>query len=77
MYWFGEIELVEQILEWQKEGIPYLWFFYRDVMLQAQERGLIKIIVDSEDRPFWWRKFEESIEFTPKTMEIIKRLKSS
>jgi len=24
MYWFGEIELVEQILEWQKEGIPYL-----------------------------------------------------
>jgi hypothetical protein len=75
MCWFGEVELVEQILELQKEGIPCLWFFYRDVMLQAKERGLVQIIGDSEDHPFWRRTFEESIEFTPKAIEMITRKK--
>lgn len=39
-----------------------IWFWYRDVILQAQERGLVKVIGDSPELPFYQRKFSESIQ---------------
>ena len=39
-----------------------MYWYYRNVLIQAQERGLVRITGHSNEIPFWWRKFDESIE---------------
>ena len=73
MYFFGESELAEVIDRMRQDQSRYLWFWYRDVILQAQDRGFLKVVGHSQDMPFWWRKFEESIELFPKILELIER----
>jgi hypothetical protein len=60
MYWYSEGDLIGEIIKFRRYGA--LWFWYRDVLLQAQERGFVKITAHTDDKPFWWRKFGESIE---------------
>lgn len=75
MFWFGESELAEIIESFRTRSVNYAFWWYRDVMLQAKERGLLKIIADSEDNPFFCRKFDESIEMSDKLKELIERNK--
>lgn len=73
MYTFTDTELAEMIDQWSRDRSNILWFWYRDVILQAQERGLIKIIAHTEENPFWWRLFADSIELADRAKEIIAR----
>jgi len=43
MYWFAEGELASTIADMRQNPHAYRWFWYRDVILQAQERGLLKV----------------------------------
>ena len=43
-----------------RHEVPYFW--YRDVLLQAQDRGLLRITAHEEGNPFWWRRWEDSVE---------------
>jgi hypothetical protein len=70
MFYFNDTELAEMIDRWSRDiDVSYWW--YRDVILQAQERGLVKVIAHTEDCPFWWRKFADSIELSDKIKELI------
>lgn len=73
MYTFTDTELAEMIDDWSRDYSRVLWFWYRDVILQAQDRGLVKVISHTEDKPFWWRSFGESIELSDRIKEIIER----
>lgn len=48
-------------------GEKITWVWYRDVILQAQEKGLLKIIGDSD---FHVRKFSESIEVLSEQLKV-------
>ena len=53
-------ELVREVVlcaRWQRP-----WFWYRDVLCEAERRGLLRITTHTPDRPFWWRPFKASIE---------------
>jgi hypothetical protein len=70
MFYYSDKELSEMVSEWSKSiDVSYWW--YRDVVLQAQERGLVKVIAHTEDKPFWWRSFAESIEILDKAKDIM------
>lgn len=67
MYYFSDTELAQMLNEWRDlNGYTNCWWWYRDCILQAEGRGLVKIIVHTPDNPFWCRKFNESIELTDK-----------
>lgn len=74
MYYFGNTELAEMINEWSKDNSKVMWWWYRDCILQAQERGLVKVITHTDDKPFWCRTFAESIELTDKVKELIEKI---
>ena len=62
MYTFSEGELMGEVV-WMRENQDHeWWFWYRNVLLQAQEKRLIRIIPNDSNCPFWWRHFDESIE---------------
>jgi hypothetical protein len=60
MYWFSEGELIGEILRLRR-GI-WCWFWYRDVLRQAEGRGFVRITAHTDEKPFWWRSFGESVE---------------
>lgn len=74
--YFNDSELAEMIGNWSNK-IDVSWWWYRDVSSYAQEKGLekglIKVIAHTEDIPFWWRAFAESIELTDKMKELIEK----
>ncbi len=74
MYYFSNTELAEMISEWSKDTSKVTWWWFRDIILQAQERGLVKVIAHTDDKPFWWRTFAESIELTDKVKELIEKI---
>ena len=63
------LELMKEINLYRQGHIPY-WFWYRDVIIQAQLRDLIKIVGHSKEMPFWWRKFGECIEIVSEQLKI-------
>lgn len=64
--------MIGAVLACRRGEKPYWW--YRDVLRQAEERGLIRIMGHSEQVPFWWRKFDESVEvISEKLKEAIKK----
>jgi len=73
MYWFTESELAQELNRFKNDQEHIPWFWYRDVILHAQERGYAKVTAHTDDKPFWWRKFEDSIELSLKIKEIIER----
>jgi len=73
MYWFGESELAETIEKFRAQSSNYSVCWYRDVILQAQDRGYLKVVAHSDDVPFWYRKFDESIEISESLKSIIER----
>ena len=76
MYYFSDTELVQMMDEWVKaDSYTNHWWWFRDVILQAQEKELIKIIGHTESNPFWWRKFSESIEILDKMKIMIEKNK--
>ena len=75
LYYLRDSELVEYLAEWNSDTSHTNWCWYRDTILQAQERGLAKVIVHTEDCPFWWRKFVDSIELTEKAITMIEKSK--
>jgi hypothetical protein len=71
MYCLGDNDLAELVDE-RSRGVSVVSFWwYRDVILQAQERGLVKVIAHTEEKPFWWRSVEESIELSDKMKDLI------
>ena len=72
MYCFGEGELIGVVMACRRGEKPYGW--YRDVLRQAEERGMLKITGHSDETPFWWRKFSDSIELISEKLkeEIVK-----
>ena len=75
MYYFRDNEIADMVDEWSRDRSHTLWWWYRDIMLVAQERGLVKVIAHTEDKPFWWRTFAESIELADKIKELIEKNK--
>jgi len=75
--YFSEGELVGELLELMTNRSNHRYFYYRDVILQAQERGYLKVIAHTEDKPFWWRTFEESIELDEKMKGLIERARNN
>lgn len=75
MYCFSEGDMVKEIIRFREDKRSAPWFWYRDTLLQAQDRGYLKVIADSDVLPFWWRKFDESIEMTPRLIELIEKAK--
>jgi len=71
--YFNDTELTEMILGFQRDQNHIYWFWYRDILLEAQSRDLVRITAHTEEMPFWWRKFDESIEFTPRMQELVER----
>ena len=53
----------------QRQGVFYLW--YRDVMIQAHQRGFVRIHGHSEELPFWWRSFADSVEIVSEDLKGI------
>lgn len=74
---FSEGELVGELLELITNRSNHRYFWYRDVILQAQDRGYLKVIAHSEDKPFWWRTFEESIELSDNMKQLLERAKNN
>jgi len=72
---YGDTELAEMVNEWILDKSHIMYWFYRDTILQAQERGLVKVIAHTEDKPFWWRSFESSIELSDRIKELIEKIK--
>ena len=63
MYWFDEGGLVGEIVWLRREGQkPYWW--YRDVLRQAEQRGFLRVTGHSDELPFWWRWFDDSVDVT-------------
>jgi hypothetical protein len=60
MTWFSEGELFGEVCRCYRREVP--WFWYRDVLLQAEQRGVIKLVQERDGKPFWWMGFEESVE---------------
>jgi hypothetical protein len=75
MMWFSEGELHGEVCRCHRGEVP--WFWYRNVLLQAQERGAIRISGHSEERPFWWRKFEDSVEVTSDKLAALMKEETS
>ena len=74
--YFNSNELIEMVVEWQANNHKgVMWWWYRDNMLQAQDRGLIKITANTNEMPFWWMNFSDSIEITEAGNAIINRMK--
>lgn len=61
MYWFSEGDLIGEVVRLRCEG-QKPWFWYRDVLRQAEQRGFLRIIGHSDELPFWWRRFDDSVE---------------
>jgi hypothetical protein len=54
VYWHSDRELVEGIVE-RIQARSFLWFWFRDMCLEAERRGLVAIAVASDgSSPFWW-----------------------
>ena len=68
MIYLSEGDLFGEICRLRQEKNPS-WFWYRDIMRQSEERGYLKVIAHTEDKPFWWRKFDESIEVTSEKLK--------
>ena len=60
MIWLGTSDLMKGIYICSQG--EHMYWYYRNVLIQAQERGLVRITGHSNEIPFWWRKFDESIE---------------
>lgn len=60
MIWLGTSDLMKEIYICSQG--EHMYWYYRNVLIQAQERGLVRITGHSNEIPFWWRKFDESIE---------------
>jgi hypothetical protein len=61
MIWFSDGDLVGEVVRLRREGQkPYWW--YRDVLRQAEQRGFLRVTQDTEEKPFWWRHFDDSVE---------------
>ena len=67
MFWFSDGGLIEAVGECARGRKPYWW--YRDVLLQAQDRRILRIVGHSEERPFWWRPFSEAVQVTSERLE--------
>lgn len=61
MYWFDEGSLIGEIVGLRREG-QKPWFWYRDVLRQAEQRGFLRVTGHSDEFPFWWRWFDDSVE---------------
>jgi hypothetical protein len=72
---YSDTELAEMVNEWSLDKSHIMYWFYRDIILQAEERGLVKVVANTEDKPFWWRSFEESIELSDRIKELIEKIK--
>lgn len=62
MIYFAEGELFQQVCRCYRREVP--WFWYRDLLRSAESRGFLKISGDEENHPFWWKKFEDTVEVT-------------
>ena len=66
MIWFPEGELCGEVCKaYRKETY---WFWRRDVLLQAEERGLLRITGDRAGT-FWAGRFEDNVEVLAKRLE--------
>jgi len=77
MYWFSEGELMNWLicfLDGNQNTTMYWW--YRYIIFQAEKRNYLKIVMHSDERPFWYRKFSESIELTESTTQLIEKIKN-
>ncbi len=70
MYTFSDGELIGEVCRCYREEHP--WFWYRDVLLQAEQKGIIRIL-RNEVKPFWWMKFEDSIEIVSEKLQATLR----
>ena len=51
MYHYNDRELVENIMD----PTAWLYFWYRDMVLDAEQRGLVTVNrAPNENPPFWW-----------------------
>lgn len=64
---FTEGDLMGEICRLRDGNYSCVW--YRDVIKQAEERGYLKVISHTEEMPFWWRKFDDSIEVTSEKLK--------
>lgn len=60
MYTFSDGDLVGEVARLRHDGQKPWW--YRDVLQQAEQRGFLRITGHTDERPFWWRRFDESVE---------------
>ena len=60
MYTFTNTGLMEEVIRCRNREYPYFW--YMEVMREAEKRGFLRITGHSDEKPFWWRQFDESIE---------------
>ena len=75
MYWFSEGELIGEVCKCYRMEVQ--WFWYRDVLRQAEQRGIIRIVGHDEKTPFWWRRFDQSIEIVSEKLAEVLRQETS
>ena len=73
--WFSEGDLCCNIAKCYRREVP--WFWYRNVLAQAEQRGFVRIVGHSEELPLWWRPFDEAVEVLSEKLAVVLREESS
>ena len=71
MYTYSDGELNGEVCKCYRKEHP--WFWYRDVLLQAEQRGIIRITKEKDGKPFWWMRFEDSVEVVSEKLQATLR----
>ena len=75
MIWFSDGELIGEVCRCYRQEVP--WFWYRDVFLQAEQRGVVRIDQEGGGNPFWWLKFEDAVEVLSDKLATVMREETS
>ena len=76
MEWLSEGGLFGEVAAcYRKENAT--WFWYRDVLLQAEQRGFLRLVHERDGKPFWWLGFEDSVEVASEKLASLLREETS